>query len=305
MGSSFRQSLDAILFACGGWFLFCLCDAMTKHLTAGYSVFQIIAVNGMIGSLLAGGWIVMRHGWRGFHTPRWNWYLVRGLSQAVSSVFVIKSLAMIPMADFYGIVFLAPMMTTLLATVLLREKIGIYRLGAILVGFIGVLIIAGPSFESRNAGYLYAFIATGFISMSAIFVRKIGRETIPMRYAFFPFLTSALIYGPVMMMLPGGFIVPGNILDAGLFLVYAPLALLGLLGYSTGFARARDTAIVAPFHYTQMIWGALLGYLIFGDVPALTTFAGSLLIILAGLIVIWREHVHHRQIASAGPETPV
>lgn len=301
MTTTFRHSLDAILFACGGWFLFCVCDAISKWLTGGYSPIQILAFNGAVGAMLAGGWIIARHGLTGFLTPQWKWYLIRSVAQAGSSYLVIKSLSLIPMADFYGIVFLAPMMTTVLATFMLKEKIGIYRLLAIIVGFVGVLIIAGPSFESHNVGYLYALVAVVFISLSAIFVRKIGRETVPARYAFFPFVTNAIVYVPLA--LAGDFKMPVNALDLSLLLLFAPLALLGLLGYSTGFSRARDTALIAPFHYTQMIWGALFGFLLFGDVPALTTYAGSALIVVAGMLVIWREHIHHKQIAARAPET--
>lgn len=303
MTTPFRQSLDAILFACGGWFLFCICDAMSKWLMTDYSALQILAFSGVTGAILAGGWILFRHGWRGFLTPQWKWYLIRCLSQAVASYLVIKSLSLIPLADFYGIIFLSPMVTTILAVFLLKEKIGFYRLAAIMIGFIGVLIIAGPSFESRNIGYLYALLAVGLVGMSAIFVRKIGRETIPARYAFFPFLTNAIVYVPLTLL--HDFKVPDSPLDLSLLLLFAPIAFLGLLGYSTGFSRARDTALIAPFHYTQMIWGALFGYLIFGDVPAVTTFAGSWLIVAAGMMVIWREHVLHKQITIPAPDATV
>lgn len=276
---------------------------MSKWLAGAYSAYQILAISGLTGVFLAGGWILTRHGWRKFYTPKWKWYVLRSLAQTGSSFLVIKSLSLIPMADFYGIIFLTPMVTTLLATVFLKEKIGIYRIGAIIVGFIGVMIIAGPAFTSQNAGYLYALIAVGFASTGGIFIRKIGREDIPVRYAFFPFLACALIFIPLS--LQQGIKMPETTLDASLLLLFAPVALLGLLGYSTGFSRARDTALIAPFHYTQMIWGALLGYIIFHDVPPLTTFAGAGLIILAGLLVIWREHVHHRQIATNAIKTPI
>ena len=63
--------------------------------------------------------------------------------------------------------------------------------------------------------------------------------------------------------------------------------------------------MIAPFHYTQMVWGALFGFLIFNHIPAATTFAGSALIVVAGMLVIWREHVLHKQIALRAPETPL
>lgn len=301
--SPFRQSLDAILLACFGWFLYCVCDAISKWLAMGYSAYEILSVSGLTGLVLCSGWIFFHHGWQGFNTKKLPWYIGRGVAQTGSAFLVIKSLAHIPMADFYGIIFLTPMVTTLLATLFLKETIGIYRIAAIAVGFIGVLIIAGPSFASHNVGYLYALMAVGFASMGAICVRKIGRETIPVRYAFFPFLACTIIFLPLALY--DGMEMPKNILDASLLLLYAPIALIGILTYSTGFSRARDTAMIAPFHYTQMIWGVLLGYFIFGDVPPLTTFFGALLIIAAGLMVLWREHLHHKNIAAIAQKTPI
>lgn len=301
--SPFRQSLDAIFLACIGWFLYCVCDAISKWLSIANSAYEILSISGLTGLILCGGWILFHHGWQGFNTKKLPWYIARSLAQIGSSFLVIKSLTHIPMADFYGIIFLTPMATTALATVFLQEKIGIYRIAAIAVGFIGVLIIAGPSFSSHNVGYLYALMAVGFASMGAICVRKIGPETIPVRYAFFPFLACTIIFLPLALW--DGLQMPASLLDASLMVFYAPIALIGILTYSTGFSRARDTAMVTPFHYTQMIWGVMFGYFIFGDVPPLTTFLGALLIIAAGLLVLWREHLHHQNIAAHAQKTPI
>lgn len=283
--------------------MYCVCDAISKWLAAGYSAYAIIGVTGLIGLILCSLWILFHHGWQGFNTKKLPWYIGRGLAQMGSAFLVVKSLSHIPMADFYGIIFLTPMVTTLLATVFLNEKIGIYRIAAIAVGFIGVLIIAGPSFTNHNIGYLYALLAVGCASMGAIFVRKIGHEPIPVRYAFFPFLACSLIFLPLAMY--EGIAMPDSILDVSLFILYAPIALIGILTYSLGFSRARDTGMVAPFHYTQMIWGVMFGYFIFGDVPPLTTFFGALLIIAAGLMVLWREHLLHKNIAATAQKTPI
>ncbi|MDB5491189.1 MAG: putative rane protein [Micavibrio sp.] len=300
---AFRQSLEAILLASSGWFLYCICDAISKYLSSSYSPFQILAFSGGIGASIAGGYIVRHYGIDGFKTPKWKWYLARSLAQAVSSYCTIMALSNIPMSDFYGIVFLTPMATALLAAFVLKESIGLFRIGAIGFGFIGVLIIVGPSFASHNVGYLYALGSVVCATMSAITIRKIGPDPIPARFVFFPFFASALIYIPAMLMT--GFKIPVAPLDMSLLLLFSPLAMFGLLLWSAGFARARETAVVAPFHYTQMVWGSLLGYFVFGNIPALTTFIGSVIIVAAGILIIWREHKHHVQIASLAAETPL
>ena len=301
--AAFRQSIEAILLASSGWFLYCLCDAISKYLASDYSPFEILAFSGTIGALISGSWIVRKYGVDGFKTPKWRWFLLRSLTQAVSSYCSIMAVSHIPLSDFYGIVFLTPMATALLAALLLKESIGIFRIGAIGFGFIGVLIIAGPSFTNHNIGYLYALGSVIGATMSALTIRKIGADPITARFAFFPFLTMGLIYVPATLL--HGFQIPANALDMSLLLMFSPLAMFGLLLWSAGFARARETAVVAPFHYTQMVWGSLLGYFIFGNVPAMTTYIGSVIIVAAGIMIIWREHKHHVQIATHAAETPI
>ena len=125
-----------------------------------------------------------------------------------------------------------------------------------------------------------------------------------MRYAFFPFLATALFFIPFLL-LKDGFRMPDDSMDWSLFLIIAPLSLIGILGYSAGFARAPSTSLIAPFHYSQMLWGALLGFFIFHDVPGPATVSGSVIIIGAGLLVIWRERVNHVSIATQALDAPV
>lgn len=293
--STFRHSLAAVALACLGWFMFSLCDTTTKALSGSLPVIEIIAINNTIGAILCGGWILARHGWRGFINPKWKLYILRGIVGFTAGMIIINSLKLIPLSDFYGIIFLNPMAVTLLAAIFLHERIGIYRISAIIIGFAGVLVIAGPAFESGNIGYLLALVAVLFTSTNAILIRKIGQEKIKAHYAFFPMAVNAAIAMPLTLI---DMEIPRDGGVIGLLVLLPVLSIMGLLTFTAGLSRARDTSVVMPFHYTQMIWGALLGILVFGDVPTVSTVAGSVIIMAAGLIVIWREHVHHVQNAS-------
>ncbi len=242
----------------------------------------------------------MNHGWRGFVPFCWKWYLARMVNVIGSSYCVNHALAHIPLADFYGIVFLTPMVTTLIAVIFLKEQIGRWRWSAVVAGFIGVMIVIGPVFQDHNIGYFYALAAILFISSNALVLHKIGYEPVIARYALYPFVATAIFFIPLLAV-KGGFQMPHEPLHWILFLIMAPISLIGMLGYSAGFARARDTSMIAPFHYSQMIWGAILGFLIFRDVPGPSTIIGSLIIIASGLMVIWREHVNHVRIATEIP----
>lgn len=267
-------------------------DACTKGLANDYPLVQLIGISSIVGTILSGGLILQRYGWRGFITPNWKLFVLRGALVTIISWLIVTALSQITLADFYGIIFMMPFLTTLLSTLILKEKIGLHRIIAMGVGFIGVIILAGPRLDSEPIGLMCAFIAMIMSSFVTIIIRKIGREPVTTLFAFAPFAANALIYGPLMF-LPGNFVMPTASLDILAFSLLGFLGFGGFILYSIGFTRATATAIIAPFHYSQMIWGVLLGYILFKDIPTLTTIAGSIIIFSAGLYLLWREYVHH------------
>lgn len=287
--SRYRQTLQAIGWGVMGWTCFAFADIVTKWLTQTYSVSQILCITNLIGTIVTGMWIVFRHGKTGFRSQRMKWHMARGVCVVGSSVLVVNAVARVPLADFYGIVFLSPMAVALLSALVLGEKIGIHRLIAIIAGFGGVLVLAGPQFDDLNIGLVFAFCSVLFIATNSIIIRKIGREPVTMLFAFYPFVYSAVFNLPFML----GSYTPVASGDMILFLILPALALAGLIGFALGFSRAPETAVVAPFHYTQIIWGVMFGFFLFGDIPTPATLAGVVIIIAAGLYLIWREHLAH------------
>ncbi|MCM2344879.1 MAG: DMT family transporter [Alphaproteobacteria bacterium] len=296
--SLFRQNIHAILLALLGWFAFSLTDAFTKGMTDDFGTIQLIGMSSIVGTVLSGGWILYRHGWRGFLTPKWKLFALRGLLVIAISYLVVYALSLIELADFYGIIFMSPFLVTILSVFLLKEKIGIHRVIAMVVGFGGVLVLAGPQMQSNPLGLLCVFIAMVGGSLVTILIRKIGREPVTTLFAFVPFVSSTVVYGPLML-LPGNFQVPDNP-----WLLLGPssmglLAFAGFIFFSLGFTRATETAVIVPFHYSQMLWGVLLGYILFADIPQPSTIIGSLIILSAGLYMLWREYLHHKANHSA------
>lgn len=290
--SLFRQNIKAILLALTGWFFFSVTDAFTKSLAAEYSTAQLIGMGSFVGMMLSGGLIYARYGWRGFMTKNWKLFAIRGLLVIGVSYMVVKSLSLISLPDFYGIIFMTPFCVTILSVLLLKERIGHHRIIALIAGFIGVLVLAGPRLDSMPLGLLMAFIGMIGGSLVTIIIRKIGREPVTLLFAFVPCTANALVYVPLMLM--SDFHVPENPV-----MLWQPVALgitafIGFLCFSLGFTRATETAVVAPFHYCQMLWGVLFSYFLFDYVPPLTTVVGSLIILAASLYMLWREYVHHK-----------
>lgn len=287
--SLFRRNLAAISFGVAGWTAFAFADTLSKWLAQDYPVSQVIGLTAIVTFIMALCWTIGRYGYKSLITPFFGWHAARSLCAAGTTFCVVHAVSRIPLADFYGIIFLTPLMLAVLSFFLLGEKIGWHRLLAILVGFGGVVILAGPQFGTYNAGILFAFAAVIFVCGNGLVVRKMRAETVLPLYALYPALLNMVIHCPLML---PDFRMPEAV-DISLFAAVGPLILIGIMGFSLGFARASETAVVAPFSYIQIVWGVLLGYLLFGDVPQTNTIIGAAIIISSGLYVIWREHRLH------------
>ncbi len=281
-----HPALHAIILTTAGFLSYSLADACSKFLTAYYSVPQILTYNSALAVIIGVIWLAATGGLSRFITPNWRWHLARGIGLMLTSFFIVHALGHVPLADFYGIVFIAPIAVSVLAGLLLKEPVGVHRFGALIAGFTGVLIIAGPQFDNLNIGLVYTVLSALFIIASLLIMRKIGdRDPLPV-YILYPFLCNLALNTPLMLLDH----TPVAAEHWWLF-VLLPLFLMGgIIGTAFGFARAPVTAIVAPFHYTQMVWGVLIGLIVFSDIPSLPTLVGAGLIIGAGLYVIWREH---------------
>ncbi len=281
-----HPALHSIALVCCGFFLFSLGDSCSKWLTQYYGVSQILALNSIFAVILGCIWIIKSHGMRGFHSPRWRWHVARAISMTMTAFCIVHTLAYIPLADMYGILFLAPILISALSSLFFKERIGAYRLGALFIGFAGVLIIAGPQFQTMNIGIFYAFASMLSITSNLLLMRKIGdKDRLPL-YFLYPFVGNLILNVPLMFF----DYTPIEAAHWPLFVILPLLIMVAMMCSALGFARSPETAIVAPFHYTQMIWGILIGMVVFHDMPSWQTLCGAALIIGAGFCVIWREH---------------
>jgi drug/metabolite transporter (DMT)-like permease len=211
------------------------------------------------------------------------------------SLIAIESLSRIPLPDFYGIIFLSPFLVAILAHLLLHEEIGWHRMIAIAAGFVGVLVLAQPQFHDPNPGYLFAFALVFFIAAHVMIVRQLaGRDPLPL-LTFYPAL-GIFVMGAILTFLHP---VALHTTNLPLMLLYALAVLCGQLLFALAFSRTPLTAIIAPFVYTQMLWGILYGYLIFNQVPHTSTLIGAGIVISAGLWMIVMERRVRRRKAPA------
>ncbi len=215
----------------------------------------------------------------------------RCLSGLIAIVAIFIALRKLPLATVTGISFAAPIFTTLLSIFLLSEKVGFYRWLAVLVGFIGILIISEPGFNSMNIYYIYPIIFCLGLSYVAITIKQLS-STEPVWLISFYFSISIMIMS--FFTIPSGWVLP-NIIDLLL------LSLLGLLGglanlWLTQSYKFSDVSLVTPLKYLGLIFAIFFGYIFWSEVPSTKTLIGSALVITSSVIIFRREIYHKKQI---------
>lgn len=281
MHSNLRGALLSLL----AFGLYASHDVVVKILGGSYSTFQTMFFSGLMGFpmvtlMLLGdrrdGTLIPRHPW---------WTVIRTLSTVATGVMGFFAFSKLPMAQCYAIFFAMPLLITLMAIPMLGERVGLRRSLAVLVGLIGVLIVLRPgASQPLGIGHFAAMGAATAGAFSSVIVRKIGRDERSVVLMLYPMVLTFLAMGLTMPIVYE----PMPVGDLGLTAVMAALGLAGALGSIAAY-RIAPAIIVAPMQYSQIIWAAFYGWLIFGETIDLYTAIGSAVIIASGIYIVLRE----------------
>ncbi|MFM6852992.1 MAG: DMT family transporter [Sphingopyxis sp.] len=243
-------------------------------------------------------WIACGPGFASLRTDRLGDHLSRMGIGLTAMTFNFLGMTMLPLAEATVIGFTVPLFATIFAAVMLKEATGRYRWGAVLLGFIGILVVVRPDSAAMLApghatGSLVALAGAVGTAGVTIFIRRLG-ATEPATTTVFWFTASSLVPLGVLM------------LHFGRGHDGATWGLLAAIGLSGGLAqmlltlslRYAPVAVVLPMDYTSLIWATLFGWLLFGALPVPETLVGAPIIIASGLIILLREH-HLGKMAAA------
>jgi drug/metabolite transporter (DMT)-like permease len=195
-----------------------------------------------------------------------------------------KALETLALAEATALVFSAPIFITALSVPLLGETVGWRRWLAVLIGFIGVLIIVQPGAATFQPASLYVIGTAVLYALFMISARLLGPRESIWTMMFFVMLFPMLYATPFAMAVW----VPVAAADLPFFAAQAVFGALGITLIGQAF-RLAPAAIVAPFDYTALIWASLLGWFIWGDTPGTWTLAGASVIVLSGIYIVYRE----------------
>ena len=262
---------------------FSLMDVLVKW-SDSYPVGQVLFFRGFCG-IIPILFLIPRNRFLDFYkTTRPLLHFKRCLSGLIALVAIFIALRNLPLATVVSITFAAPIFTTIFSIFLLNEKVGLYRWLAVLVGFVGIIVITEPGFSSLNFYYIYPIIFCIGLSYVAIAIRKLS-TTEPVWLISFFFSFSIAILG--LLSLFQGWVMP-NFLDLFLLSMVGILGGLANLWLSQSY-KLSEVSLVTPLKYLALVFAIIFGYFIWSEVPTLKTLMGALLVILSSFIIFRRE----------------
>jgi drug/metabolite transporter (DMT)-like permease len=282
--------------------LFAVMSALVRLLGVRYPIGEVVFYRSAFAIVP----VMAVYAWRGelaavVRTERPFGQAGRGAISIVGMFCNFGALARLPLVEANAISFTSPLFSVALAAFVLKERVRIYRWSAVIIGFIGVLVVLSPHLSGDEltiavasattmAGLAYALTGSLANAGTVIQTRRLAQSETTSSIVFYFSLSCALAG---LITWPFGWVSPTGA-------EFAVLIGVGLLGgtahiFLTESYRYASASVVAPFDYTSMIWALVLGYIMFGETPTVMIAIGSLIICAAGLFVIWRE----RQLAAA------
>ncbi len=261
-------------------------NAFAKSISHAYDPIETVFIRNGFALILLVIFLLSTKNFEAFKTGRPWGQFGRAFVGTVGLVFCFWGYSLMPMADMQALLLTGGIMTVLLAPAVLGEKIGIWRWSAVLIGFIGALFIIRPGGESFLGWPALVGLISAFGSaMIGLFLRSLGKTESAYTTVFYFMLIGTLLTLPYVIWSE---------------LSYQSGTLIGILG--TGLCggislliktlayRYAEASLLSPVLYTGIVWAILFGWIGFGDWPAPAVWAGSILIVGANLVIIWREH---------------
>ena len=295
-----------------GMLFFVVQDAMMKSLLETYPVWMLICIRSLVAILVLTPLVVALGAPHRLWTPLWPLHLLRAALFALGFSLFYAAFPFMGLAEVTTIFFSAPLITALLAALILKETIGLHRIGALIVGFIGVVIAMNPAGDTFTWIAILPLLCAVAYALGQILARYIGDRDSTLTLGLYTLAPAAPMImimgwslnqlvdiGPEFQHLRWAF--PGEALSD-----IPRLALLGAVGMAGYLFLSRayqvaNASLIAPFDYTYLPMAVVLAYFLWEEVPPLPTLIGMGLIILSGLYLGYRE----LRAARHGDEQPI
>ncbi|MHA1554486.1 MAG: DMT family transporter, partial [Alphaproteobacteria bacterium] len=279
-----------IAYMAAGMFLFSAVDTQAKFLTDTLPPIQI-AWSRQLGLLVG---VVFLLAFQGFAVLRTRYpvlQIMRGAAAAGSATLFIVAVSFVPLADAVAVAFLAPFIVTVLSALILREPIGVRRWTAVVIGFVGAMIVIRPGLGVIHPAVMLVALAAVLFALRQILSRVLSASDRTATTVAYTALAGSLV---LTVPLPFVWQWPTTTLEVVLLVNIAVLSAVAELMVIRALEVAR-AVVVAPVQYTLLIWGTMYGYLVFAELPDLWTWVGALIIIATGAYTLHRERLAGRR----------
>jgi S-adenosylmethionine uptake transporter len=272
------------LYALISFGIFATHDMVVKFLGQHYAPIQILFFSVLFGFPLV-TLMLMRDRTDGNLIPKHPWWTALRTASAVSTgVTAFYAFSVLPLAQTYAILFAAPLLITLLSIPILGERVGLRRGLAVVAGLIGVLIVLRPGAAPLSLGHAAALTAAVFSSLASVVVRKIGSQERSVVLLLYPMVANFVLLGAALPFVYR----PMPVEHLALSAVIAAFAFVAMLFIIAAY-RSAPAVVVAPMQYSQILWAAVYGAVIFRETPDAMTVLGAAVIIGSGLYIVLRE----------------
>ena len=272
---------------------FSVMDLIVKW-SDSYPLGQVIFFRGFFGLVLY-YFVIPKERLKDFYyTKRPMLHFSRCFFGLMALLSIFTALRNLPLATVVSITFAVPIFTTIFSILFLSEKVGFFRWLAVIVGFIGIIVISEPGLSSLNVYYIFPFIFVLGLSYVAISIRQLS-STEPVWLISLYFSVAITLAG--LFTIPYGWLMP-NLKD---------LILLSFIGIFGGVAnlwlsqsyKFAEVSLVTPLKYLALVFAIIFGYLIWDEIPTIKTLTGAALVIVSSIIIFRREILLKKQISTA------
>ena len=271
---------------------FSIMDVIVKW-SVDYPIGQVLFFRGFFGIVFY-FFIIPKNRLHDFYvTKRAGLHFLRCFSGLIALVAIFIALRSLPLATVVSISFAAPIFTTIFSIFLLSEKVGIYRWLAVIIGFIGILIITEPGITNLNIYYIFPIIFCLGLSYVAITIRQLSTSEPVWLISFYFSLSITLLS---FFTIPQGWIMP----DLKDFLI---LSMIGIFGgvanlWLSQSYKYSEVSLVTPLKYLALVFAIIFGYFIWNEIPTIKTLIGALLVIVSTMIIFRRE-IYNKNIITS------
>jgi drug/metabolite transporter (DMT)-like permease len=288
------RPLRGILLKLVSVLIFIVMASMIKTTAAAVPAGQTVFFRSFFAIPVIVVWLAMRGEIAtGFKAAKPMGHLWRGVVGTSAMGLGFAGLGYLPLPEVTAIGYAAPLLVVVFAAMFLGEEVRVFRIGAVIMGITGVMIVLSPRLSVLNGevasqreafGAMLVLGSAVFAALAQVFVRKLVQTERTAAIVFWFSLTGS---GLSLLTIPFGWVVPSATQVATLIAA----GFLGGVGqiFLTSSYREADASLIAPFDYASMIFALAIGYFAFDEVPTSTMLGGAALVIAAGILIIWRE----------------